>query len=216
MTQGVVLTGADPALARLAANHKCKMIVGLSGALPFNKNVVISPGARVSWQRLPLGIALLENWDALVPLGKPGQLAADLGTATERKYTQAVIRDLRIPTFAPELIFVRDSAAGQALIDQWQEETRSIDGGSDIQLAFLRAMYKVKPRLCPLPQLWMGISRERRIKVSRRRGRSTPKGIPLVRLEISPGRYVQVHKGQEAEALKQFEGRRSRRGRRAR
>jgi hypothetical protein len=80
--------------------------------------------------------------DAAAPLWRYGVLAADLGSEKERERTAAVTRDLRLLVHAVELLFVADTPSGRRLIEIWRSECT---GGCDERLAFLRALFMVKP-----------------------------------------------------------------------
>lgn len=210
MTQGIVLRAADADVERKAAAARIAVTVMARGALPYTRNLVLEPGVRAPWERIQVGFALLERWDALCPLGKPGLLAADVGSPTERKYTEAVVRDLRLPMYEPRMLFVRNSEDGQALFDAYVDERGD---QADRQLAFCRAVYQVKPRLCPLPQVWvLGTVPEAR-KDTRRRRPKRKRIKPLVRVQIGPGQFVQCHPGDE-EKVREMYAARGRGGRR--
>lgn len=165
------------------------------GALPFEKNLIVQAGTRVPWDLLPAAWHFLERWDAAVPLWRYGVLAADVGTAEERAATQAVVRDLRVLLHSVELVFVRRNEAGGELIAAWKEEVQCFETG-DWRLAFLRAMYRVKPRLCVLPTTWLAeVQQWQTLAASSSRG-----GLRRVeRLEIveaAPGIYVKRRAGE--------------------
>jgi len=197
MTQGIVLRTENADIERRAAAEGVPVTVQARGPLPYTKNVLVD-GVRIPWDRLSTGFALLERWDALCPLGKPGLLLADVGTATEQKYTEAVVRDLRLPVYEPGLLFVRSSEEGQALVDHYRDERGDV---ADRQLSFARAAYRVKPRLCPLPQVWTRAVIPAR---SKRNGRGSRRGSRLVTVEIAPGRSVKCAPGDEEKVREMY------------
>jgi len=203
MTQGLVLRTADADIERRAKAEGVPVTVQAHGPLPYTKNVLVD-GVRIPWDRLATGFALLERWDALCALGKPGELLSDVGTATERSYTKAVVRDLRLPVYEPGLLFVRNSEEGQALVDTYRDERGDV---AQPQLAFARAAYRVKPRLCPLPQVW---TRPQKL-VPLRNGRGRRRGSRLVTVEISPGRCVKCAPGDEEQVREMYAERARRR-----
>jgi len=81
--------------------------------------------------------------------------------------------------------------------------------GVNRRLAFLRALYRVKPRLCVLPVTWLAKvaarSKQDAIAV---RGRGRPTGQRLVEVELGPGRFVKCNPGDEDAVLKMLSGRR--------
>lgn len=197
------------------AGLTCIVSEELPSGIEFDRALIVEPGQMVQWHLVPYGMHFLERWDAAVPLWRYGVLAQDLGTTEERKRTQAVVRDLRVLLYAHELLFVRDSSGGRNLLRCWEEE---LAGSEEPRLAFLRALYRVKPIFCTLPQSWAGqmtvrparlqaITRtERREQVhivSPRVGRNKPP-VGLVSVEVSPGVYVRCKPGQEADVLKRL------------
>ncbi len=115
--------------------------------------LVADPKALIKPELIPVGFHLLETWQMAVPLASYDNLAADIGSETDRKATKEVIRDLRVPYYDTRIIFMRRCPETRLLINIWKDE-RSKVSKSDERLAFLRAMYKVKPVLCALPTVW--------------------------------------------------------------
>jgi len=191
-----------------AAGLKVQSIVFPPHELPYEKTLIVQAGTRVPWDLLPAAWNFLERWDVAVPLWRYGVLAADVGSPEERQATQAIVRDLRVLLHSYELLFVRRSEAGIQLVEQWWKEC---SGGCDKRLAFLRAFYIVKPRLCVLPTTWLAQIKEQE-KVVVDRGRVTTRHVHdnMIRLEISPGRFVKVRAGNEAAVLEQFKQQNSR------
>ena len=94
---------------------------------------------------------MLEKWEVAAPLYDYKMLAITTGTEKEREKTKMVIRDLRAPMYDTRLMFVKRTKNGQELLKQWNLEV-----GEERRLAFLRALYKVKPLVLALPATWMG------------------------------------------------------------
>jgi len=200
-----------------------QFVRGAAPAIPFDKTLIVSDGVRVPWDLVPAGMHFLERWDAAVPLWRYGVLAADVGTKDEQKRTAAVVRDLRVLLHSVELLFVRDSEGGRALIAAYVEELAadgapppqpSPDGGGSRRLAFLRAMYRTKPRVCVLPTSWMAEVQARAQTDATSRSRVMPPGggRPLVTVEISPGRFVKCYAGDEAQVKERLAQRTATRG----
>ena len=196
----------------------------LSGqALPaYDKALFVAAGMQIPWHLVEYGLHFIERWDAAAPLWRYGILAKDVGSEGERKATEQIVRDLRVPLYACELLFVKGSEAGRQLVATWEEERARPFGvpqgkGSEPRLAFLRALYRVKPIFCALPRSWMGKSFSWRASVwqpprgqsaLRPRGRSlaaAAAGVPqdkqLVRVQIAPGVYVRCYPGHEQEVV---------------
>lgn len=201
--KGILLLGGDDTVVHSRARAAgLALDVGEKPALPFEKTLIVEAGATVPFELLPAAWNFLERWDAAVPFWRYGELAQSAGTPAERKATKAIVRDLRVMLHAVELLFVRRSEAGEALVAAYVEE---LEPGGDKRLAFLRALYRVKPRLCALPVTWLAGVRGQTVAPYRRHGVQPAPSRPLVRLELAPGRFVKVHAGDEEKVLAQFE-----------
>lgn len=103
---------------------------------------------RARYELLPIGFYLLSRgWQICAPLFSYSQLAASMGTPEEREKTVAIIRDLRVPVYDTRFMFVRRCPQTEELLNLWQAE------GGD-KLAFMRALYTVKPIMNALPMTW--------------------------------------------------------------
>jgi hypothetical protein len=98
------------------------------------------------------GFNLLARWQAAAPLWSYTELACHVGSEADREATKAVIRELRVPLYDTRVLFVRRCDDTRRLIELWLAECKR----GDARLAFLRAMYQVKPVLCALPAQWTG------------------------------------------------------------
>lgn len=239
----MILGGTDQRIEAGARTARLPVEYGQAPTLRWTKTLIVQAGTAVPWDLLSAAWHFLERWDAAVPLWRYGVVAADVGTPADRERTAAVVRDLRVLLHATELLFVRDAGRpgedGRALVEAWNEE---LTGGGDGRLAFLRAFYRVKPRLCVLPRSWVGESdsrtaqdlrmapslglqiatgsskgprENRRVRENRRPRAGTAGGRRLVQVEIGPGRFVQCCAGDEERVRADFERRQSesRRGR---
>lgn len=202
--RGIVISGGglpggskDAVIESRARKAGLQVVCDDSLPLAFEKTLFVEAGTRVPFHLLNAAWHFLERWDAAVPLWRYGVLAADVGTTGERQATQAVIRDLRVLLHATELLFVRKNEAGQALLAAWLAEE------GERRLAFLRALYTVKPRLCVLPATWLLDGAPQ--AAASRRGAPMHAGRPLVRVELQPGRFVKVHEGDEEKVIAQFQ-----------
>jgi hypothetical protein len=206
MDKGIVLTGADKNIQARARAANLPVTIDAAMPLAYDKTLFVEPSTRVPWDLLPAAWHFLERWDAAVPLWRYGVNAADVGSKEERARTAAVIRDLRVLLHAVELLFVRDNEDGRALMATYWTERQN---GTEKRLSFLRALYQVKPRLCVLPLSWMadiakGPSADRQAAKARR---NAIQAKALVRVEISPGRFVNCREGDEEKVLAQFQQR---------
>ena len=96
---------------------------------------------------LPIGFGMLERWQIAVPLYDYKVLAIHYGEADEREKTKKIVRDLRCLMYDTRLIFARNEPEIVKLFDLWQKEGGGV-------LAFLRAVYTVKPFILALPATW--------------------------------------------------------------
>lgn len=203
--RGIVLRGPDEVIESRARRAKLEVIIKDGYGVPFDKTLIVDPGTRVPWDLLPAAWHFLDRWDAAVPLWKYGMTAADVGTDEDRRQTAEIVRDLRVLLHSVELLFVRKNEVGAHLMYEWAAQ---VEAGGDRRLAFLRAMYLVKPKLCVLPTTWLvGVRGSGTGNQGWRRGRAVPTngGKPLVQLEVEPGRIVKVHAGDEEKTLARFE-----------
>lgn len=186
-----------------AKRHRLAVVVtdGILAEIEFNRALIVAPGTGIPWDLVRHGFHFLQRWDAAAPLWRYGKVAADVGGPAEQKRTQKITRDLRVLLYAHELLFVRNSPDGRALLAAWQEE---MTGGGEPRLAFLRAVYRVKPLFLALPRTWSSeVQRRRKERLLRQRGRRNGRSN-LVRVQIAPGRYVRCKPGEEEKTLKQW------------
>jgi len=198
----IVVRKPDKVAAAKGKALRCEVVVADDWEIRGDATLFIAPGTCVPWDLLAAGFNFMVRWDAAAPLWRYGVTAADLGTPAERKHTQSITRDLRIPVYAPELLFVRNSDDGQALVKAWRE---SCTTGADERLAFVRALYLVKPRFCALPTTWLAdvakrAAQDAKALASRKNGRT----LTLVNVQIGPNQFVRCQAGHENEALHRF------------
>jgi hypothetical protein len=208
MNQGVVLRGPDGQIEAQAKRKGLGVEIASAEyrlAMTWDEVLVVEPGTKVPWDMVATGLGFLEAWDAAVPMY--GALAKDLGTSEERKRTEALTLDLRVPVYACELLFVRGDGAGAELVAAWDAEIASGPSTAprnDSRLAFLRAVARVKPRLCVLPSSWLGLAEQRAARDARSHA-AMPVARPApVRVEVAPGRWVLCQEGQEEQVRERF------------
>ena len=192
MSDALILSQPDAYAESHARQLGLTVLRGYPLDLEFDRALIVGSNATIPWALVGAGFRLLEHWDAACPLWRAGVLAQDLGTEPERERTRVHVRDLRLPVYAPELLFVRRNAAGRALLATWYAECEH----GDPRLAFIRALYQVKPLFCALPANWLA---EARGIPTRPAGRGNDSG--LINVEIAPGHYVRCF-ASEAEKVK--------------
>ncbi|MFA5377693.1 MAG: hypothetical protein WC455_18225 [Dehalococcoidia bacterium] len=126
---------------------------GLIGWLPFTETLIYQATFMLRLDLLITGFNLLKKWQVAIPLWDYETLAANVGTELDREATKAVIRDLRVPLRDTRLIFVRRCGDTRRLLELWREGCAP---ENDERLAWMRAMYTVKPLVCDLPASWTG------------------------------------------------------------
>jgi len=197
----VVLRNAAKISTSNARKLQLAVHKGGNWSIPFDQTLFLSGSYTVPWDLLPSGFHFLRRWDAAAPLWRYGVLATDVGTKAERQRTKKLALDLRVPLYEPALLFVQANEAGRALMKAWRAECRY---GDDERLAFLRALHMVKPRFCALPRSWLA-EEEQRAKRDAATERNVRKVLkPLVRVELSPGRFVKCHAGDEEKVKEHF------------
>lgn len=117
----------------------------------YSENMIWNGQAKIKRELVPIGFRLLNNWQIAIPLNSYNELACHIGNEDEREYTKSIIRDLRVPVYNTDLMFIRRCDDTKKLFDYWIEEKQKYP--NEI-LAFHRAYYKVKPVLCALPVSW--------------------------------------------------------------
>lgn len=124
-------------------------------ALPFAYTIVWDPRLKPVQRYVHIAVKILSrtDWDigCVIRSYVKGKLACNIGSDADRAKTKAIIRDLRIPYYRPEIMFIKKNERTQAFIECWQTERL----GGDRRLALLRALYIIKPFLWPLPAHWV-------------------------------------------------------------
>ena len=116
-----------------------------------NKAMYWNPKAFLRVELLPIGFSFLDKWDIACPLYNYDALALGEGTPEEQERTKDVIHDLRVLMYDTRLIFARKCDETKEVFKLWRDD---VNNGDNDRLAFLRAMYKVKPLMLALPSTW--------------------------------------------------------------
>lgn len=206
MNRGIVIQKDDKAIRLLARRVGLGIEARPGLELAFARTLFLDPAIPIPWDLLGRGMDFLDNWEAAAPVWSYETLIADVATGEDRKRTEALIGDLRVPMYAHELLFVRDCEAGQALLAAWQEESAA---GGDARVAFSRALYRIKPLFLALPRSWLTTAREGKRVVFHGPKKSPPvrpgasarkarKPAPeLARVEVAPNRFISCRPGDE-------------------
>ncbi len=178
MSRGVIIRGHDEAIQHAAKRHGLPVTVG-EPRLVYERTLFIGDGIVVPWDLVPRGFDFLGAWEAAAPVWSYETLAANLAQGKERERTASLIGDLRVPLYSTELLFLRRCENSERLLNLWQA-----DGSG--RLAFLRALYEVKPLFLALPRSWL----VKAASVAGRTRRNTGGNVKLVQVQIAPGRSV--------------------------
>lgn len=146
---GICIRGKAPADFELR-DSKLGVTEGDGASLPYPMTLLWKPSLRLRGEMMPVGFHLLKTWQVAAPLWDYKELACHIGSEEERAQTKELIRDLRVPLYDTRLIFVKRCGDTRELIDQWNQEE------GEEKLAFLRALWKVKPLILALPVTWKG------------------------------------------------------------
>jgi len=144
----IVLTNGGDLSALQARFPGAHITTGTAYALDSARTLFWDTAYNLRAELLPVGFYRLRNWQVVAPLYSYQRLARDLGTPDDRAKTEAVIHDLRVPVYDVRCLFIRRCSETEELLRLWQAET------GDRLLAFMRALYQVKPILCALPLTW--------------------------------------------------------------
>jgi hypothetical protein len=149
---GVLVAHGDTRTAKSQlGNQELAYEIG-EPALPWARTAIWDGLVAVRPALIPIGLQLLDAWEAAIPLCDYEHLARDEGTEEEQQATAAVIRDLRVPVYDTRLMFLRDCENTRRLMAAWKRE--GTDGNE--RLAFLRALYRTPLLVLALPVTWLG------------------------------------------------------------
>lgn len=198
--RGVVIREEDGLVRTRAQHAKCEVVCQEGWEIPFERTLFAERGLRLDPDLIEAGMRWLGAWDVAAPLMGPGALAANVGSAGEREKTLALVHDLRVPVYSTELVFVARNETAQRFLEAWQ-------GEGDGPLAFLRALYQVKPRFLALPRVW--ILRDGRVApetqlVRPRQPQVSRAGQQMIQVEVSPGRFCKCWPGEEAKMIERY------------
>ena len=197
--KGIVCRGAIE-IPRPARGAGWQVIMSDSDEIPWPQTVFISQGINVPWDLLEFGFSFLDSWEIAAPIWRYDTLASEIARGDDRKRTEALIHDLRVMLYAHELLFVRDCDNARVLLETWQREIAAVPDG-DVRLAFLRALYIVKPFVLALPNSWLADPATSR---HNKRDFARIGQVPLVRVEVGPGRFVRCRQGDEEKVKAEF------------
>jgi len=150
---GIVLVGSapEPLKQQILSSFSTLNIKVGEPSLPFSRTIIWNTRTPIRHALFGVGLTRLENWQVSIPLRDHQEIALHHGTEEDRARTLEVIHDLRVPVYETDIMFVRRSDTTRALIDLWVEECKH---GNE-RLAWLRAVYQIKPHIEALPMSWL-------------------------------------------------------------
>ncbi len=150
MTTGVMLRQGKES-AREAVRHTpgWKLV---DDPFECERTLLWMPSADIRLEAFAPVITWLDRWEVAVPLRPYDILAKDIGTEEERAASLPLLLDLRQPVYDSRVVLFRNCPRTRNLIQTWAK--REMKEGGDADLAFLRAVWRVKPLILALPKTW--------------------------------------------------------------
>lgn len=150
---GILCIGNESVGRQLLYTFKDRLSASFSdhASLKWPKTMIWDPEVPLRNELVPIGFHLLDTWQIVCPVFSYDQLACDIGENDDKKRTKDLIHDLRVPLYDSRLMFIKRCSDTQYLLDCWQEE--QIDSNNQYH-SFLRAIYRAKPLILPLPLTW--------------------------------------------------------------
>jgi hypothetical protein len=112
------------------------------------KKIAIIESVLLAPRFLEQGFNWLSRWEVIVPFRPYSELAEDLVKKNSKeKIVQLRVGDLRVPVFDPRLVFIKTNDATKKLWEIYKNEATHWDN----RIAFLIAVWEVKPFIKPLP-----------------------------------------------------------------
>ena len=149
MTPGVMLR-QDRAQARAAARAAGWKLV--DNPFECEHTLLWMPSAEIDLTAFAPVLEWLDRWEVAVPFRPYDVLAKDIGSEEERAASQSLLLDLRQPVYDSRVVLIRNCPRSRRLIQTWAK--REMQEGEDADLAFLRAVWHVKPLILALPNTW--------------------------------------------------------------
>jgi hypothetical protein len=151
---GVVLRGRGAAVTGEALKREygddVRVMLSDDTRLPYARTLLWDTSVLLRRELVPAGLALLERWELALVVPDYDRLARDAGSEEDRSLTEGLIRDLRVPLYEPGVVFARRCRDALEFLEAWREEP------GDRKLALLRALYRTKPLVLALPNVWIG------------------------------------------------------------
>lgn len=149
---GMVMSpsSGEPLKQQITTTYEGLQVVVGEPHLPFTRTVLWNTRTPIRHMLFAVGLAQLSKWQVAIPLFNHKLVASQIGNETDRNLTAKILPDLRVPVYQTDLIFVKKSKSTIALIELWLEECKK----GDARLAWLRALYEIKPLYTAFPASW--------------------------------------------------------------
>ncbi len=198
---GIIIESQVPKIASECQKWELELLISrwdMVQPLPYHKNLFVGEYIMPPWELLPSAWQLLDRWDVITPLASYDKTAADVGEPEERRLSEKICGDLRQPIYYTGLIFVKRCEAGEHFWTAFMEEL----GTGCRELAFLRALHRIKPQILQVPVSWLSPQRSYPGNPAMRARRVGPN---LVKVPIGRGRYIMCRPGEEEQTLAHYQ-----------
>ena len=147
---GIVTDDKERLSKVLTSYSESNILEELQPTVAWERNCWIHSSLQFRPELIAIGLGMLDTWQIAVPLMDYGILAMSIDVSeAEKAKTKDIIRDLRVMCYDTRLMFYRNEPDVVRLLEMWRKEGAT-------PLAFLRALYTVKPFILALPVTWTG------------------------------------------------------------
>ena len=150
MTTGVLLRqGKESAREAVRRTPGWKLV---NDPFECERTLLWMPSVEINLAAFDPVLTWLDKWEVAVPFRPYDILAKDIGTEEEREESLPLLLDLRQPVYDSRIVLFRNCPRTRNLIQTWAR--REMREEEDADLAFLRAVWHVKPLILALPKTW--------------------------------------------------------------
>lgn len=141
----------------LAEKHKLAIEEG-GIRLPFKRTLLWDPALELTSSQASLGFSRIAKdgdytgWEMAAMLKGNRMLVSQYGSDDDRKQTQEIVGDLRLPVYETGALWVKRTNNTAQIVQLWKN---AISDGADEVHAFLRTVYTNPVLLCTLPYRWL-------------------------------------------------------------
>lgn len=157
---GILVLGGSVKDARAAMGRHTVDALESTGRLylPWDRTLIWDVRYPLEARQVALGFVRVQDtgrynsWEMAAMLQHNEMLASDVGEAADQQRTREAVGDLRLPVYNTLALWVRKTAATEALVDAYAAELAE---SQSEEHAFLRALYRHRVLLCTLPAGWL-------------------------------------------------------------